>query len=452
MTSPVAQRSLYRQLRPGPGRGREEVLANQRSRLIAATIELVDEQGYDDTTVSNIVQLAGVSKASFYEQFDGKEECFTAACDTALRAAASAVLHGESSAGEGRDRLRAGLTALADLIAARPKAARLVLIDGLASTPAIRAHVCRRFGLLEALARERLATAGQEELPDPLVAGVVRGIEHHARSCVGADRPERFRDLIDPLLDWGLALSCGEASEIFGDFAVPTRATLSPAGDRSEAIGDRALVDTRDLLLAATLRLASNEGFLALTPSRIRRAAGVSRRSFDASFDDATSCFLASVDTELGALFAQAIRSAEAEADWGKRTCLVLDRLAISLAAEPDLTRLVFVESLDAALRSLLWRERLIADWAEALYRGAPPATRPSPTTAEATIAAIWGLFSDLVAAQRLQLLPAQTERLAFFVLVPVLGAGRAIETVRVTRGANSRFFDRGARLSIACS
>jgi AcrR family transcriptional regulator len=424
---PADQQPLYRQLRPGPGKGRDEVVANQRSRLIAATIELVAEQGYGGMTVSNVVQLAGVSKASFYEQFGGKEECFIAACDTALRAAVSAMLRGESTAGEGRDGLRAGLMALADLIVAEPKAAKLVLIDGLASPPTIRDHVSRRFGLFEALVRERLATAGRGKLSKPLVAGIVRGIEHHARRCVGEGCPDRFRDLVDPLLDWGLAFDCEEASVTFAAPTAPIGAVAPAASGGIEAGGDRAPLDNRELLVAATLRLASREGFATLTPSRIRRAAGVSRRSFDANFDDATSCFLAAVEAELGTVFSGALEAARAEADWGERTCLLLDRLATSLADVPDLTRLAFVESLDAAPASLRWRERLVADWADALYRDAPAGFCPSPAVAEATIAAIWGFLTDLATVGRLHLLPAQTSRLAFFALAPALGAGEAI-------------------------
>jgi len=412
------------------------VLANQRSRILAATIELVAERGYDGTTVGDIVQLAGVSKASFYEQFSGKDECFTATCDTALRTAASAVLRGESGAGNSRDRLRAGLMALAELIVAQPKAAKLVLIDGLASTPAIRGHVSRRFGLLEALVRERQARAGQGNLPNALTAGIVRGIEHHARRCVGAERPDRLRGLVDPLLDWELGFSCEEASATFAAPAAPTRPTVPAASDPTEATDARAPLDNRDLLIVATLRLASGEGFAALTPSRIRRAAGVSRRSFDENFEDATGCFLAAVEAELCAVFAKALRAAPAEADWGERTCLALDGFAVSLVGASDLARLAFVETHEAAPASLLWRERLVADWAEALYRGAPAGSRPSPAVAESTIAAIWGFLADIVAARRLHLLPAQTARLAFFALAPALGARGAVEAIRATRDA----------------
>ncbi|HEX6152131.1 MAG TPA: helix-turn-helix domain-containing protein [Solirubrobacterales bacterium] len=414
------------------------MLANQRSRLFAATIELVAERGYDGMTVSDVVRLAGVSKASFYQQFNGKEECFVATCDTALREAARAVLRGETAAGGRRERLRAGLAALAELIAAQPKGAKLLLIDVPASTPAIRDHVRRRFGLLEALVRERLGTAEGDKASNPLVAGIVRGIEHHARRCVGAGCPERFQDLVDPLLDWALSFNCEEAPAALAVPAAPVRGSSTAAGDRLNGIGPDEPVDNRHLLLAATLRLASREGYAALTPSRIRRAAGVSRRTFDSNFDDVASCFLAAVEAELAAAFADALRSAPAEADWGTWVYLVLDRFAASLAGAPDITRLAFVESLEAAPAALLWRERLVTQWAEALYRCAPADSRPSPAVAEATVAAIWGSLTDLVAAGRPHLLSGQGARLAYFVLAPAMGARGAAEAIQTAQRAPS--------------
>jgi len=421
VTPPAGHRSRYRQLRPGPGKKREEVLANQRSRILAATIEVVAEQGYGSAKVSHIAQIAGVSKASFYEQFSGKDECVTAACDTALRAAASAVLRGESRGGEGRDRMRAGLTALADLMAAQPKATKLVLVDGVASTPAIREHLHKRFGLFEALVHDRLAATGPAEPPRQLIAGLVRGIAHHARRCVGAGSPERFRELVDPLLDWGLGFRCDEALQ-------PCRAPAAPIHPDGEAgpgpptyDGTRPPGNTRELLMVGALRLASREGFAALTPSAIRRAAGVSRRSFDANFDDAAGCFLAAVEAELEARFTRSLRQGEAEPSWSGRTAVTLDRFACSLAGAPDLARLAFTVTLEAAPASLAWRERLIATWAAALYEDAPTGSRPRAAAGEAAIAAIWGFVADLVTARRLHLLPTQTSRLTFFALTPTM-------------------------------
>lgn len=62
-----------------PGRHglpREFVVSNQRGRLAAGTIAAVVEHGYHETTVTQIVQAAGVSRRTFYQYFSSKEECF----------------------------------------------------------------------------------------------------------------------------------------------------------------------------------------------------------------------------------------------------------------------------------------------------------------------------------------------------------------------------------------
>jgi len=46
---------------------------NTRGRIISAAWELFYEQGYEDTTVEEIIDRSGTSKGSFYHYFDGKD-------------------------------------------------------------------------------------------------------------------------------------------------------------------------------------------------------------------------------------------------------------------------------------------------------------------------------------------------------------------------------------------
>ena len=68
------------------GLTREAVVASQRSRLIDAMAQVVAERGYPATTVADVVERAGVSRRTFYEQFADKEACFLAAYDVGLTA------------------------------------------------------------------------------------------------------------------------------------------------------------------------------------------------------------------------------------------------------------------------------------------------------------------------------------------------------------------------------
>ena len=46
---------------------------NTRSRIINAAWALFYDQGYEDTTIDEIVEASGTSKGSFYHYFSGKE-------------------------------------------------------------------------------------------------------------------------------------------------------------------------------------------------------------------------------------------------------------------------------------------------------------------------------------------------------------------------------------------
>jgi len=46
---------------------------NTRGRIVTAAWKLFYEQGYEDTTVEEIIELSQTSKGSFYHYFDGKD-------------------------------------------------------------------------------------------------------------------------------------------------------------------------------------------------------------------------------------------------------------------------------------------------------------------------------------------------------------------------------------------
>ena len=48
-------------------------IRNTRGRIISAAWELFYEQGYEDTTVEEIIERSATSKGSFYHYFDGKD-------------------------------------------------------------------------------------------------------------------------------------------------------------------------------------------------------------------------------------------------------------------------------------------------------------------------------------------------------------------------------------------
>ena len=69
--------------------------AGHRERLIAAMAASIEEKGYRDTTVADVVRLARTSRRNFYEHFADRDACFLALFDatneTMMREIADAV-------------------------------------------------------------------------------------------------------------------------------------------------------------------------------------------------------------------------------------------------------------------------------------------------------------------------------------------------------------------------
>jgi AcrR family transcriptional regulator len=137
MTAADPGRALPR----GPhGLSREEVEESQRARLLQATTEAVAEQGYVKTTVADILARAGVSRATFYQLFRDKEDCFQAAYQAnaeLVTGAMTAELQRVRASGE-RDplaRLDRVLGVYLSALRSAPALARVFLVEVYAAGP-----------------------------------------------------------------------------------------------------------------------------------------------------------------------------------------------------------------------------------------------------------------------------------------------------------------------------
>ena len=69
-----------------------------RQRLVAAALDLFTEQGYDDTTVAQIADRAGLTKSTFFRHFPDKREVLVAGQDTLCRLLAEGIAAAPDSA------------------------------------------------------------------------------------------------------------------------------------------------------------------------------------------------------------------------------------------------------------------------------------------------------------------------------------------------------------------
>ncbi len=56
---------------------------SHRERLIAAMATAIEEKGYRETTVADVVRIARTSRRTFYEHFEDRDACFLALFDAA---------------------------------------------------------------------------------------------------------------------------------------------------------------------------------------------------------------------------------------------------------------------------------------------------------------------------------------------------------------------------------
>jgi AcrR family transcriptional regulator len=123
-----------------PGRHglpRDFVVHNQRERLIAGLAEAVAEKGYGGTTIADITRHAAVSRRTFYEHFEGKDECFVAAFDTVTGQLRERIDEAYKSEDDWPDATRAALEAMLSFLAAEPNLARLAMVEAMVAGPVV---------------------------------------------------------------------------------------------------------------------------------------------------------------------------------------------------------------------------------------------------------------------------------------------------------------------------
>jgi AcrR family transcriptional regulator len=118
-------------LRGRIGQGRVGEL--QRARILAAMSELVRERGAIGVTVAHVVGRSGVSRRTFYELFEDREDCFLAAFDQAIARAGERVLPAYKASGVWQEQMRAGLGALLEFLEEEPDLGGLCVVDALAA-------------------------------------------------------------------------------------------------------------------------------------------------------------------------------------------------------------------------------------------------------------------------------------------------------------------------------
>lgn len=187
-----------------PALSREFVAGHKRRRIMDAIAELTAEQGYDATKIGDIVRRAGVARKTLYDNFEGKEEVFLSAFDTAVDEALERI-EAECAEVEGgwEERVQAGLAAFLRYIAENPALARMCMIEALSATQTATERYEAAMQRFVDLTKQTVPQ--DDQLPETIEETLVGGVAWIVYQQIRRQEAEQAEDLLPELSEFMLA-------------------------------------------------------------------------------------------------------------------------------------------------------------------------------------------------------------------------------------------------------
>jgi AcrR family transcriptional regulator len=177
------------------------MVRSQRERLLEAMLRVAAAKGYEATTVTDVIEVAGVSRETFDQMFSDKSACFLEAYDAVFDVLDAHVTSAyEAAAGEPwPERVAAVLTALVELLSVEADIARMAMVEVTAAGDEVRARYRAALARFTPFLEEgREYSKQSEELPADTARFAVGGATSMIFDEIRAGRgPELKRILPD---------------------------------------------------------------------------------------------------------------------------------------------------------------------------------------------------------------------------------------------------------------
>jgi AcrR family transcriptional regulator len=142
---------------------------NARERLVLAALDLFAEQGYDNTTVTQIANRAGLTKTTFFRHFSDKREVLFAGQEVHSRLVADGVAAAPDSATP-LEAVAAALDALTASFTAEQRERAPQLLAVIAGNPELQERATFKRAALAAALTSALGKRGVPDLTASLAA------------------------------------------------------------------------------------------------------------------------------------------------------------------------------------------------------------------------------------------------------------------------------------------
>lgn len=171
------------------------------ARLLESMLVICGEQGYEGTSVQDVIERAGASRATFYAHFTDKQDCFVRAYRDTCEWVTARVLSAARRQTGWREGVRAGLAELLELCAYQPAIARSIVIEAhAAGGGALQQHDSLLEALAEALDEARHELPSDRSPPPTTAAFTVGAVESLLREKLMAGEGERVPEMLPSLL------------------------------------------------------------------------------------------------------------------------------------------------------------------------------------------------------------------------------------------------------------
>ena len=170
-------------------------------------VRVAAAKGYEATTVTDVIEVAGVSEATFHEMFEDKAACFLEAYDAVIDVLVAHVTTAFEGAADEPwpDRIAAGLRALAELLALESDIARMAMVEVTAAGEGARERYRAALARFTPFLEEGRTYSGQgDELPPDTarfaIGGATSMIFDEVRAGRGPDLERILPDLVFAVL------------------------------------------------------------------------------------------------------------------------------------------------------------------------------------------------------------------------------------------------------------
>jgi AcrR family transcriptional regulator len=409
----------------------DHVARHQKARLEGAMVEAVARHGYAGITMRELVTLAGVSKTTFYEHFESKQDCFLATFDEIVSQLSARVGEAYRLGGDFRERLVAGLTAFMNLAVEEPGAA-LTAVESVTLGAASVEHRERAAHAFEAPIQQDFdRSPGKRQVSPATVRAIVAGIRGVAYRRLRTGQREELPGLVEDLVDWVLRYQEPDSEMTLRGVAAAGRPTAvemtEEAGDDrpgwdeppTSRISRRALTQ-RERIVRGVARVVVENGYAALSIPAISGAAGVSNQTFYEHFASKRDAFLAAFEILAGEALAASNGAFAREEGRPEGIGAALRALLEHIAANELFARLAFFELPTAGPVALDRADAALDSFSAYLGQGASEIGGPLPRAVlEAIPTGTWAVIQHEIAHGRGAELPALAPDLTRIALAP---------------------------------